>query len=238
MAGERHLRTGLSLLRPRSCTDSADPSEGIDFQQDHALPKPTDQWRKGEVIVDGPYELSIPDKQDAYDLVMGLYRGERVRLKGVDGGGDRILVAQVEAAAARRQDHQRSPQRKSRRTITRSRMREVDFTAHLNAAGTWIDFGKVATDGSAKIQREPGQMIVFPYPRDKRFRVSLDLQALAPSADPQHLQVVALAAGTQQPLGAADFVWENGRLVLTVGTPSAGRYVVSWNPHPAREPLP
>lgn len=86
----------------------------------------------------------------------------------------------------------------------------------------------MATDGSAKIRREPDRLIVFPYPRDKRFRVSLDLRALAPSADPKHLEVLALAAGTRQPLGAADFAWENGRLVLTVGTAGAGRYVVTW----------
>ena len=108
-------------------------------------------------------------------------------------------------------------------------MQEVDFTAHLNPPGTWIDFGKVATDGSAKIQREPERLIVFPYPRDKRFRVSLDLQALAPAADPQHVQVLALAAGTQQPLGTAEFTWENDRLVLTAGTPHVGRYLVTWN---------
>jgi len=111
----------------------------------------------------------------------------------------------------------------------------VDFTARLNAAGTWIDFGKVATDGSVKIQREPERLIVFPYPRDNRFRVSLDLQALAPTADPQRLEVVALAAGTQQPLGAADFVWEKGRLLLTVGTPNAGRYVVTWKRNAAAD---
>jgi len=105
---------------------------------------------------------------------------------------------------------------------------EVDFTARLNAPGTWIDFGKVATDGSVKIQREPDRLTVFPYPRDKRFRVSLDLQALARTADPQHVQVQALAAGTQQPLGPGDFAWENGRLVLTAGTPGAGRYAVTW----------
>ena len=104
----------------------------------------------------------------------------------------------------------------------------ADFTAHLNPADTWIEFGKVATDGSVKIQREPDRLTVFPYPRDKRFRVSLDLQALAPSADPSRLQVQAMAAGTGQPLGAADFVWERGRLVLTVGTPGVGRYLVTW----------
>ena len=207
-------------------TDSLS-AEGIHFQQDHALPKSTDEWRKGDVIVDGPYDLSVSDKRDVYDLVMGLHRGQRVRLKGVQSGGDRILVARLKlerqdgkitniTAEKIATDNQPKPEA------------EVDFTAHLNPPGAWIDFGKVATNGSVKIQREPQRLIVFPYPRDKRFRVSLNLQALASSADPRYVQVLALAAGTQQPLGATDSTWESGRLVLTVGTPGAGRYVVTW----------
>ena len=186
--------------------DSANP-QGIDFQQDHALPKPTGQWRQGDVIVDGPHDFSIPDKQDVYDLVVGLHRGQRVRLKGVQSGGDRILVARFKL---QRQDGKITDITAEKITTDNQPKTDskVDFTAHLNAAGTWIDFGKIATDGSVKIQRERERLIVFPYPRDKRFRVSLDLQALAPSANPQHVQVQALAAGTQQPLGAADFAWE------------------------------
>jgi hypothetical protein len=212
-------------------TDSANP-QSIDFQQDHTLPKPTDQWREGDIIVDGPYDLSVPDKQEVYDMAMGLYRGERVRLKGVQIGGDRILVARLKL---QRQGGKISNITAEKITTDNQPKTdpEVDFTAHLNAAGTWIDFGKIATDGSVKIQREPERLIVFPYPRDKHFRVSLDLQALAPSANPRQLQVQALAAGTQQSLGAADFAWENGRLVLTVGTPGAGRYVVSWKSNTA-----
>ena len=34
--------------------------DGIVFQQDHALPQPTSQWRAGTRIVDGPYEFSVP----------------------------------------------------------------------------------------------------------------------------------------------------------------------------------
>ena len=211
--------------------DSAHP-QGIDFQQDHGLPKPTNQWRKGDVIVDGPYELSVPDTQDVYDLVMGLHRGERVRLKGVDSGGDRILVARLKL---QRQDGKITNITAEKTTLDNQPVADagVDFTAHLNAEGTWIDFGKVATDGSVKIERQHGRLTVFSYPRDKRFRVSLDLRALAPSADPQHVQVQALAARDQQPLDAADFAWEDGRLLLTVGTPGAGRYVVSWKSNAA-----
>jgi len=206
--------------------DGREP-DGIHFQQDHPLPKPTDQWAKGDVIVDGPYDLSVPDKHDHYDLVMGLYRGQRVILKGVQRDGGRILVARlkierqagkVSNITAEKITSQNQPKTDS----------EIDFHAHLNPPGTWIDFGKVATDGSAKIQRKQDRLIVLPYPRDQRFRVSLDLQALAPSANPKRVRVLALEARTQQPIGRAEYDWENRRLALTVGTPGAGRYVVTW----------
>ena len=32
----------------------------IEFQQDHATLQPTSQWQKGQVVVDGPYEISVP----------------------------------------------------------------------------------------------------------------------------------------------------------------------------------
>ena len=104
----------------------------------------------------------------------------------------------------------------------------TDFTSHLNPSGTWIDFGSVATDGSVKIQRERDRLLVFPYPRDSQFRVSIRLDALAPAADPRQVQIRALAARTHQSLGPATFTWEDDRLVLTVGTAGAGRYEISW----------
>ena len=146
----------------------SDNPEGIDFQQDHAPPKPTGQWRKGETIVDGPYELSVPAEHDAYDLVMGLYRGQRVRLQGVQSGGDRILVARLKL---QRQDGEITGITAEKVTAESQpeTAAEADFTAHLNAAGTWIDFGKVATDGAVKIARERERLVVFPYPRESGF---------------------------------------------------------------------
>ena len=93
---------------------------------------------------------------------------------------------------------------------------------------TWIDFGPVATDGSVKINRGPNQLVLFPYPRDKAFRVELDLKALAPAANLSTVKVRALSAGTRQDLGPAEFRIKAGRLVLTVGKPGAGRYVIAW----------
>ena len=64
---------------------TGDDGEGIIFQQDHALPKPTNQWHKGETIVDGPYEIRIPAKENAYDLAIGLYRGSAGVVVGREG---------------------------------------------------------------------------------------------------------------------------------------------------------
>ena len=211
-----------------TCADSANPNS-IVFQQDHNLPKSTQEWRRQDVIVDGPYELSIPDEHDRYELVMGLYRGARVRLKGVQSGSDRILVARLKL---QKQDGKITGISAERVTTDNQpkTTAQADFTAHLNPTGTWIDFGKVATDGSAKIQRGQQRLVVFPYPREKRFRVSLDLRALAPAADVQHVRIQVVAAGDQKPLGSADLTWDNGRLVLTVGAPGAGRYILTWRP--------
>ena len=55
----------------------------------------------------------------------------------------------------------------------------ADFNVRLNPEGTWIKFGKLATDGSVKVNREAERLVLFPYPRDRQFRVQLDLKALA-----------------------------------------------------------
>ena len=203
------------------------PADGdIEFQQDHGLPKPTSQWRKGETIVDGPHEFAIPAKLDAYDLVIGLHKGERVQLKGLDRDGNRILIARLKlrreggkvvgiAAEKVGRPAQKAPA-------------QPDFIARLNPPGTWIDFGKVATDGSVKINREAGRLVVFPYPREKAFRVGLDVKGLCPAAKVEGVRVRALAAGTQQDLGPAEFQWQDGRLVLTLGKAGAGRYAITW----------
>jgi hypothetical protein len=199
--------------------------ERIEFQQDHALAKPTSQWRKGETIVDGPYELRVAGTLSSYDLVIGLYKGPRVPLKGVPASANRILLARL--MVERQGDKitkitSEPPDQAAATTVT------ADFGARLNPASTWMDFGKVATDGSVKIVREKDRLTVFPYPREKRFRASLDLKALVPGAEPERVQVRALAALTQRDLGPADFKVDGGRLVLTVGTAAAGRYVVTW----------
>jgi len=208
----------------------SDHPDKIMFQQDHALPKPASQWRPGETIVDGPHEITVPaSPYDSYDLVIGLWKNDRVLLKGIDAGGSRYLLARLQLT-------------RENGKITNVTLGDLsgvakevavgraDFTAHLNPPGTRVDFGKIATDGSVKVSRGEKNLTVFPYPRDREFTVALDLKAIAPKAspDPRQARVHALAAGTQADLGAVPTTVENGRLTFKVGLKGAGRYVVSW----------
>ncbi len=202
--------------------------DGIVFQQDHALPKPTSQWRKGEVIVDGPYEFSVPGKAANYDLVIGLHKNGRVLLTGVEESDHRILVAHLKLQREGEKVTDVTAEKITSANRPKPAGEETDFAAHLNPPGTWIDFGRVVTDGSLRIDRRPDRLIVFPYPREKPFRVSLDLKALAPSAAASRVKVRALAAGDGHDLGPVDFTWQAGRLVLPVGAKGVGRYTVVW----------
>jgi hypothetical protein len=206
---------------------TSEERERIIFQQDHHPAKPTSQWRKGETVVDGPYVIGIPAKENTYDLAIGLYKDRRVLLLGVKDATDRILIAHL--ALKRQGDKITDITAEKVSPATQPKdPNTADFAARLNPPGTCIDFGPVATDGSVKINRGPNQLMLFPYPRDKALRVTLDMKALAPAADLSALKVRALSAGTCQDLGPAEFHVEGGRLVLSVGKPGAGRYVITW----------
>ncbi|MEN6305877.1 MAG: DUF5696 domain-containing protein, partial [Armatimonadia bacterium] len=206
-------------------------TDNIVFQQDHRLLKPTTQWQPGEVVTDGPWEVSIPDgDMTSYDLTIGLFKGPRLSLKGLRDGNQRIVLARLKVTrengkvtgvtladlAEVARDYSQDP--------------EIDFTTRLNKPGTMLTIGKITTDGSVKVNKEPNRLTVFPYPRDKEFTVGLDVKALAPqaNADPQKLQVHSLAALTQADLGKVETKMVQGRLTFKVGKPGAGRYVVTW----------
>ncbi len=207
---------------------AADKPDRIVFQQDHGLPKPTSQWRPNDVIVDGPYEMVVSDKFDEYDLTIGLFRDERLRMKGLCDASNRIVIARLNLRREAGKIVGVTATSPTSALLPRGDL-EADFGAHLNAAGTWIDFGPVATDGSVKINRQPDRLIVFPYPRDRAFRAVLDLQQLAPAAKLDRIHVRMLAPLDQRDLGAAQFSLDGGRLQLEFGQPNVGRYVVTWD---------
>jgi hypothetical protein len=201
--------------------------EKIEFQQDHALSAPAGRWQKGQTVLDGPYTVSVPaDGFDTYDLTIGLFKDQRLALKGPSMGGLRIWLGRLQV---QRQEGKisnitlmdKAPE------IESVAAAEADFTSHLNPAGTWVDFGTAATDGSVKIQKGPSTLTVFPYPRDVPLGLRLNLRTLLPKASLDRLEVRALAAGTQQDMGTVDHQIKDGFLTLTLGLKGAGRYVIS-----------
>ena len=53
----------------------SDGGEGIRFQQDHALATPTSQWKPGETVTDGPWNITVPADVASGDYLwtIGLY---------------------------------------------------------------------------------------------------------------------------------------------------------------------
>ena len=136
----------------------------------------------------------MSDQFDEYDLTIGLFRDERLRLKGLRDASNRVVIARL---SLRREAGKIVGVTATKPTsaLLPSGASDADFSAHLNAAGTWIDFGQVATDGSVKINKQTDRLVVFPYPRDRAFRAVLDLQQLAPGAQADRIRVRMLAAG-------------------------------------------
>jgi hypothetical protein len=205
-------------------------SDAIIFQGDHGFSRPTSQWKPGDVIIDGPHEIKVSPAKSQYDLVTGLYEKERVGLKGFAVGNGRILLAHL---AVSQNNGQITNISAVIYTNGASQPRpflidRADFSAHVNPAGTLLDFGKIATDGSVKINREANRLVLFPYPRDCEFTVALDIRALAPTADADKIRVHALAAQTQADLGLVPFTRDGDRLVFKTGLKNAGRYTITW----------
>lgn len=202
--------------------------EHIVFQGDHTLPQPTSQWHKGDVITDGPHVLDVSAAFDHYDLTIGLYRDERLRLKGAPAPGNRVLLGELNVARQNGTITNITFQPATLGTQPEGAVTPANFTAHTNPDGTWIDFGLLATDGAVKINRAPGQLVIFPYPRDKAFHVNLDMKQLLPGSRASAIEIHALATKTQADLGSVPFTVHDGKLRLTLGMPGAGRYTVTW----------
>jgi len=204
-------------------------NQDIVWQQDHTLPKPTMQWKAGDVLTDGPYRVTLPATFDTYDIVIGLYTmadSVRLALTGRESGDHRILLGRLRLT--REGDKVIAVKFTPVADLPPEGPPKADFTAHLNALGTLIDFGALATDGSVKVERGNHALTVLPYPRDKAFTVSLDVARLSGAAVTGAVTVHAQAALTKADMGAVA-TWTAGkRVAFKVGLPGAGRFVVTW----------
>jgi hypothetical protein len=202
--------------------------ENIKFQQDHNPPKPTSQWRPGDRIVDGPYEIHVPSDFQRYQLVTGLYLPNKGRVELKSSGGFHSRIPLANLTVEKKDGKIVNIATETIAASSDSAESAIDFTAHWNPQGAWAEFENLGTDGAVKINREKDRLVLFPLPREKPFRVSLNLKSLAPSADPTKVQVHALGIGDAKDLGPAKFQWEKDRLVIPMGDPGVGRYEVSW----------
>lgn len=146
--------------------------EGIKFQQDHPLPKPTTQWRPGEDILDGEYTITVPEgiPNGDYQWTIGLFAldgGGRVNLEGeVDRHGRNLLgVLQI-------RDSGRSIRFVPERSTGEERL--VLYKRNLNTAGKVVDFGAIRTNGSVYLRRRGQGWELIALPRDGDFTVELN----------------------------------------------------------------
>ena len=142
---------------------------GIDFQDDHALPRRTSTWKSGETLRDGPHDIRLPAAlaDGDYSVRVGLYQPSlgRLALQGKDDGEDRIQVGMVHV---------------------RQRGQEITFEAEtaansddiyqqdVNPEGKVLDFGDVRTSGSILVRREGGDWVLRALPRGGDFIIELD----------------------------------------------------------------
>ncbi len=123
-------------------------AEGIAFQDDHALPEPTNAWRPGTVYTVKRL-ITLPDSlpDGRYQLALGLY-SPRGRY-GVSGHRDktgRTLLGTVVVRDGGRQitfDPETRPVPVPR-----------ELPKALNTGGPLVDFGDIRTDGSVRVYRE------------------------------------------------------------------------------------
>jgi len=146
--------------------------EGIRFQQDHATPTPTSQWKRGVNVSDGPYTITIPDNvpDGDYTWSIGLYSlggGGRVPLEGVDDGHGRIRLGML-----RVRDGGKTIIFDPERGSGDERLKR--YRLHLNEAGKVIDFGAVRTNGSVLVRLEGSEWVLQTLPRDGNFTLELN----------------------------------------------------------------
>lgn len=148
-------RTGAQLPGDVMCFVHVDRPGGAAahpeflLQQDHRLAKAPGEWRPGDVVEEGPFELRVPagTPDGRYPWHIGLWNSSgRLPLEGVDDGQRRIRLGDLvvaDAGATLRFEPSADP----------APARANWHTRNLNAEEKEIDFGYVRTSGSVRLDR-------------------------------------------------------------------------------------
>ena len=143
----------------------ADGGENIRFQQDHALPLPTSQWKPGQTITDGPWNITIPADASPgdYPWTIGLVEpgGGRLTLQGQSDAHSRIVLGILHVQP-------------NGLSFTPTPPDSGSVNAPVNRDGRVLDFGSIRTNGSVFIYREGTEWVLRPFPRDRPFTIQLN----------------------------------------------------------------
>ncbi len=223
-----HPRTRMAAASVWQCfvhfTSPATPgAEHIVFQNDHALPKPVSTWEPGQVVTDGPHEVTVPAGvgDGDYRIMIGLHNETgRAELPFRSDARGRYLIGTVTIKG-------------DRITCTPQTLKPLPtetlrgpYNGHTNPAGAVVDFGKLATNGCVIVQRKDAAWWITVFPRGKVFRVLLRMDRLEPKATPGPWRVVALDA-KQHELGPVDAKVDGHRVEWQTTHANAAYYRIS-----------
>jgi hypothetical protein len=144
------------------------PTEGIIFQQDHQPPVPTSKWQPGQIVTDGPYEITVPEfAGDHAAWTIGLWNpGGRVWLHGQQDSTGRIVLGELRVAAEGNATFTPS----TRDDATRA---AAEQERNMNPQKKMAHFGAVETNGAVFIRREGDALRLVPVPWDMPIEVVL-----------------------------------------------------------------
>ena len=189
-----------SLARDYTAFVHFSTDEIIHAQQDHPVSPPTTQWQPGQVVTDGPWNVTLPENlpDRDYDWLTGLYDptdGSRVALQGVDDGTSRIRLGVLRLANAGT----------TLAFLVETNAPILDPTVwyeqRLNSSNLTVDFGPVRTDGSISLRREGNLWRLKTWPRHRDFTLEFSRDRF-----PEPIQIQGLGGAESQitpmPLGS------------------------------------
>jgi hypothetical protein len=147
------------------CARSGKRRDAIVFQDDHAPPVPTRQWR-GSVPVER--KVSVPEAAEGeYAVMVGLHDGQRRALLrgGLADGESRVQVGTIVV--------ERDTTGVSEIRYTPPLPAQPEPPLPVNPSGTRVDFGFAVTDGAFRVEPQATGLRLVPLPDSPPFGIVL-----------------------------------------------------------------
>lgn len=176
-------------------------ASAIVFQDDHTLPTPTNTWKAGSTIEDGPRTITIPAnvKDGDYPISIGLFNDKgRAPLGGdMDSSGRaRLGTLQIRNDGQQLTFVPPTDQGEARRRL---------YAMNINSPNKPVDFGSVRTDGSVMIRRDKNEWVMQTLPREQKFVVQLSASRFGRPATVRAMGATTTVLKTKQ---ATDGRWQ------------------------------